>query len=264
MGGNRDSGFGTRGDSTSNVDPAAPNADDPRIPNLEARTTTDPQDELFDVLDANGQPTGVVKTRGEVHRDGDWHAALHIWVGGVGADGETFALFQRRSLTKDTWAGYLDTTVGGHLRSGETLEETVREANEEIGLEVALADLTFVGRHFIAASDGTVAERELHLVHVVRSDHPLHEYRLHPEEVASLVAIPIDEAIALCAGECEHVRGTECARDGDISNVTLSASDFVGLALDSTYPRLALTALRDVLLGRQPEPFELRSIHLVE
>jgi hypothetical protein len=99
-------------------------------------------------------------------------------------------------------------------------------------------------------------------VHVVRCDQPLSDYRLHPEEVASLVAIPIDEAIALCAGERETVSGTECTRDGVVSSVTLSADDFVGLALDSTYPQLALTALRDLLAGRQPEPFELRSIHL--
>jgi isopentenyldiphosphate isomerase len=261
MSGTRDSGLGIRGDGTWDVDSAAANAAPSRIPSPESRATTDPQDELFDVLDADGRPTGVVKTRGDVHRDGDWHAALHIWVGGIGA-GEPFALFQRRSLTKDTWAGYLDTTVGGHLRSGETLEEAVREANEEIGLDVGLSDLTFIGRHFIAASDGTVAERELHLVHAVRCDQPLTVYRLHPEEVASLVAIPIDEAIALCAGERDQVSGTECTRDGDVSSVTLSASDFVGLALDSTYPRLALTALRELLAGRQPEPFELRSIHL--
>ncbi len=64
-----------------------------------ALATTDPQDELFDVLDADGRPTGLAKPRGEVHRDGDWHGALHIWVGGIGDDGVPFVLFQRRSLT---------------------------------------------------------------------------------------------------------------------------------------------------------------------
>ncbi len=254
----RDVGRGTRDAEGVGGEEHIGSLGDTRVP------TTDPQDELFDILDAEGRPTGAVKPRGAVHRDDDWHAALHIWVGGVDGNGNLFALFQRRSLTKDTWAGYLDTTVGGHLRSGETLEETVREANEEIGLDVGLADLTFIGRHFIAASDGTVAERELHLVHAVRCDQPLAVYRLHPEEVASLVSIPIDEAIALCTGERNQVSGTECTRDGDISSVMFSAGDFVGLALDSTYPRRALTALRELLAGRQPEPFELRSIHLDE
>jgi hypothetical protein len=33
---------------------------------------------LFDILDSDGRPTGVTKRRGDVHRDGDWHGALHI------------------------------------------------------------------------------------------------------------------------------------------------------------------------------------------
>src|SRR5215203_3294193 len=65
--------------------------------------TTDPQHELFDILDAEGRPTGERKARWQVHRDGDWHAAMHIWVYGVRDDDVTFMLFQRRSLSKDTW-----------------------------------------------------------------------------------------------------------------------------------------------------------------
>ena len=37
-------------------------------------------EEEFDVLDAEGRPTGRVKARSAVHRDGDWHAAVHVWV----------------------------------------------------------------------------------------------------------------------------------------------------------------------------------------
>ena len=40
-------------------------------------------DELFDVVDAGGNLTGIVKRRGDVHRDGDWHRAIHVWVIGV-------------------------------------------------------------------------------------------------------------------------------------------------------------------------------------
>ena len=101
-------------------------------------TTTDPQDELFDVLDAEGNLTGISKPRGEVHRDGDWHRGLHIWVYGFDPDGTPFMLFQRRSKTKDTWPGKLDVAVGGHYRAGESLAETLRETEEEIGLTTSV------------------------------------------------------------------------------------------------------------------------------
>jgi len=219
--------------------------------------TTDPQDELFDVLDADGRLTGVAKPRGEVHRDGDWHGALHIWVGGVGDDAMPFVLFQRRSMTKDTWPGYLDTAIGGHIRSSETLEETVREAEEEIGLAVGLADLTFIGRRFIAGSDGVVSEREIHSVYAVRCDQPLSEYRLHPEEVAGLVAIPLDAALRVFAGDTDVVDGCEHRRDGESIAVTFSRDEFI--VLDVNYQLAALPALGAVINGETPEPFEVRT-----
>ena len=56
--------------------------------------------------------------------------------------------FQRRSRSKDTWPGALDVAVGGHLRSGETLAEALREAEEEIGLALAPGTATTLGRRF--------------------------------------------------------------------------------------------------------------------
>ena len=45
--------------------------------------------------------------------------------------------FQRRSLDKDTWPGALDVAVTGHLRAGEAILDGLREAREEIGLDLA-------------------------------------------------------------------------------------------------------------------------------
>src|SRR5687767_2706683 len=97
--------------------------------------------ELFDVVTADGRPTGRTKARAEVHRDGDWHRSLHVWVAGIGEDGEPFLTFQRRGFGKDTWPGLLDATVGGHYRAGEGLTEALREVEEEIGLRVTAGDL---------------------------------------------------------------------------------------------------------------------------
>lgn len=36
--------------------------------------------ELFDICDENGVPTGHVKERTMVHRDGDFHRTVHMWV----------------------------------------------------------------------------------------------------------------------------------------------------------------------------------------
>lgn len=36
--------------------------------------------ELFDVLDENGHPTGIIQERGVCHREGDYHATVHMWI----------------------------------------------------------------------------------------------------------------------------------------------------------------------------------------
>src|SRR4051812_37998181 len=114
-----------------------------RRPAVSEQAAQDPN-ELFDVGTVDRLPTGVVKRRADVHRDGDWHRAVHVWVVGVDDEGP-FITFQRRSLAKDTNPGKLDATVGGHYRAGESIEQTLREVEEEIGISVKLSQLFFAG-----------------------------------------------------------------------------------------------------------------------
>ena len=100
-------------------------------------TTTDPQDEPS--TSWTMQSDGRREARGNVHRDGDWHGALHIWVGGVGADSTPSVLFQRRSQSKDSWPGALDCWRGIFRARGSA--EVIREAEEEIGLVLTLGDV---------------------------------------------------------------------------------------------------------------------------
>ena len=93
--------------------------------------------EYFDILDENGNLTGKTKLRSEVHRDGDWHKAVHIWV--FNRKGEV--LLQRRAANKDSYPNMLDISCAGHLSAGDTsLEGALRELEEELGLKVVFED----------------------------------------------------------------------------------------------------------------------------
>src|SRR3954453_8946438 len=100
--------------------------------------------ELFDVVRADGKPTGEVKRRADVHRDGDWHRSVHVWIAGRDDRGRFF-LVQRRSAQKDTWPLRFDATVGGHYRHGESLADALREVEEEIGIAATEQDLRRLG-----------------------------------------------------------------------------------------------------------------------
>lgn len=82
--------------------------------------------------------------RQDAHRDGLLHDVVHCWV--VDPRGEGRIFFQQRSLKKDTFPGFYDIAVGGHISPSETPESAVlREMDEEIGLFPYPEQLQFLG-----------------------------------------------------------------------------------------------------------------------
>jgi isopentenyldiphosphate isomerase len=199
-------------------------------------------DEPFDVLDANGNPTGVVKSRAAVHRDGDWHRALHIWVAGRDEAGEPFLMFQRRSAEKDSWPDHFDTTVGGHFRAGETLRDTLRETEEEIGIAVAHEALRPLGTRISITEAPPLCDHELQDVYLLLDDRPLDRYRPHPVELSALVRFPLRDLLPFFSGETTHIAG-DAIVPGNTSpfSMTASAGEFIP-SVDRYGLRIAIAA----------------------
>jgi isopentenyldiphosphate isomerase len=59
----------------------------------------------------------VSKPRGEVHRDGDYHRAVHVW---IFVETTQQLLLQLRSDDKDSWPGQWDISSAGHISAGDT------------------------------------------------------------------------------------------------------------------------------------------------
>ncbi|HEY8448714.1 MAG TPA: NUDIX domain-containing protein [Thermomicrobiales bacterium] len=202
----------------------------------------DPE-ELFEVVTTAGAPTGHYKARYAVHRDGDWHRAVHVWIAGKEADGSPYLIFQRRGLRKDTWPGRLDATVGGHVRAGETIEETLRETDEEIGISVKPERLRWLGTRLSAneAESGT-RDREVQEVFLLVDDRPLTDYRPNPVELEGLVKLPVAAVLALYSGEADAVEA-EVLAAGSVTprTETIQLTDFVP-SVDRYPYRIAIAA----------------------
>lgn len=199
--------------------------------------TTPAQDpeERFDLYTREGAPLGRSKARALVHRDGDWHRSLHIWVWGI-LGGTPHVVFQRRSLAKDTSPGLLDVAVTGHARSGETLEETLREAEEEIGLRVTLSDLARLGLRRRSVVREGLQDNELQDIFARVAPADLGALTPNEAEVSELVFLPMAAAAhALGGGAAVH--------------------DFVP-APDGYYAR-ALASLEELCRGRSPAAWEI-------
>jgi isopentenyl-diphosphate delta-isomerase type 1 len=98
--------------------------------------TTDPQDEIFDIVDSDDRVIGTA-TRKAVHNDKKLiHRAVDILV----FKGKKL-LLQKRSSTKDMYPNCWTVSCSGHVSSGDSYEETVRrELNEELGITPGKVD----------------------------------------------------------------------------------------------------------------------------
>lgn len=103
--------------------------------------------ELLDVLDENGEPSGLVRERTMVHMRGDYHRTSHVWVVRR-RDGQYELLLQKRSAAKDSFGGCYDISSAGHIPAGEDYRESaVRELFEELGISADAGELRFIGFH---------------------------------------------------------------------------------------------------------------------
>ncbi len=200
-------------------------------------------DELFDVVDADGNSTGRTKRRADIHRDGDWHRALHVWIFGL-RDGEPFVLFQRRGRFKDTAAGRLDPTVGGHYGAGETIDDVWREVEEEIGVPAIAAEMRFAGVRIRSSErEAGIIDREIQDVFLWRRDDPLDEYRPNVAELDGLVEIAVADVIAVYRGQRDRFAVTTLdAHSLRVARSELSA-DEICPSVDRYPYRVAVAAI---------------------
>ncbi len=87
--------------------------------------------EMFNILDETGKTIGRA-SREECHNNSFLlHGVIHVLVFNNAGD----VLLQKRSINKEIQPEKWDTSVGGHIKCRETLEEALhRETEEEIGI----------------------------------------------------------------------------------------------------------------------------------
>ena len=143
------------------------------------------------MYDANGQQTGQVLSKDEVHAKGLWHASVHLWV--VTSDGKI--LLQYRAADKNVFPSCWDTSVAGHVSNGGSLKETaVRETEEEIGLTISENELETLG--YLSEEPDWLPggkHREHNTIFVVVKDFKLENLKVQQEELTDLKLVTADE-----------------------------------------------------------------------
>lgn len=141
--------------------------------------------EYLDILDSNGNKTGEIKPRNEVHSKGYWHKGVHIWI--INSNREL--LVQRRSPNKDVYPNKLYISVAGHPTSGEEeIESIKREFLEEIGVELDTSKLEylFTFSQEVIENDGKFLDNQFYDVYLIELDLNLNNLKLQKDEVSEV------------------------------------------------------------------------------
>jgi len=140
--------------------------------------------EIFDRVNEKDEVVGTT-SKMEAHENGYAHRVAAVFV----FNKENQLLVQRRK--KD---GFLDHSVGGHLRSGETYDEAaVREFKEELGLSSSVNKIGVFyadervpgGKHQVVHYFGLYESRP--------SDDELNNMVLSEDEVIEMIPMAIEE-----------------------------------------------------------------------
>jgi isopentenyldiphosphate isomerase len=153
--------------------------------------------ELIDVFDANLVLIGS-EERNKAHFDAQWHKTFHCWI--ISSENKGKILFQSRTASVD-FPHCLDISAAGHILAGENIDDGIREAQEELGINIDISDMFTLGyRVEVQDLSNGKKNREYQSVYMAKINLPLEEYNPQIEEVAGLYWLNLIDALKLFSG----------------------------------------------------------------
>ena len=151
------------------------------------------QQEYLDIVDDNDTVVGSAAFQ-DVYKNMSQHRVVHILI--FNPQGEL--LLQLRSKSKSAHPLHWSTSVGGHVRKGETYKQAaLREAKEELGIVPEITEI-YKDRY-------TNAKGHQKFLTVYKAIDNGHTFSLDPEEVERVEYKSLDEIKKMAdAGEPFH------------------------------------------------------------
>ena len=149
--------------------------------------------EYLDILDENGKLTGMKKERNIVHKDGDWHKVVQIFV-----VNDNNIMLQQRSLLKKSDPGKWCASASGHISAGESsMEAAKKEFREELGInlnenEIKLID-TFKSPSIRYNNNEKIINNHFVDLYVVNKEIDINNKKKKKEEVNQVSYFKINE-----------------------------------------------------------------------
>lgn len=146
-------------------------------------------DELIEVLDEKGNKTGQVKAKREIKKDGNYHRAIAVLI-----ISDNKILLQKRNSTKKVYPNLWSLFVKGHVQAGETsIEASIREINEEIGITIKENELTYLYTIKEETNNQCYMENIFYDTYILRKKIKLDDIVIQEDEVSEVKYMDIND-----------------------------------------------------------------------
>lgn len=167
--------------------------------NFLAHFDKDPKarNEYIDIYDENENRIGY-SSKDNAHKLGYWHKTFNA----IFVNPKTNKVYFQLKNHKHNKSSNEDTlvlTVGGHLKSGETLEDGIREIKEETGIDVAFNNLIKIDKRKIEkAISKNYIIKEFQYYYLYKSDKiHLSDFKPVDDEVCGFIELDINSVISI-------------------------------------------------------------------
>ncbi|PLS16104.1 NUDIX hydrolase [Bacillus sp. M6-12] len=161
-------------------------------------------DEMLKIFDENHIQAGTA-SRKEVHNLGYWHETFHCWFISR-EENKDYVYFQLRSKEKKDFPGLFDITAAGHILSHESVADGIREVHEELGIDVSMDELEYLGVIKDANTTEHFIDNELAHVFLYRTEGLNSQFSFQKEEVSGIARAELNSFFALCKGKADEIR----------------------------------------------------------
>jgi len=196
--------------------------------------------EYLDIYNDNHELLGTCEKK-LAHKLGMWHEVFTCQF--INQKKKT-AIFQIKNHNNKNIndKDLIEITVGGHYRSGEKIEDGIRELKEETGIDVDFKQLKYLGVRQVATTvNPNYIVREFQHIFLCFTDKEITEFNCNDNEVTEFIEFNIDELIELLLGKSEYIFGNIGKE-----RIKITLENFVDSYLkgDKLYLRLLIAAKR--------------------
>ena len=196
--------------------------------------------EYLDIYNDNHELIGSCEKK-LVHKLGMWHEVFTCQI--INPKKKT-AIFQIKNHNHNNIhdKDLIEITVGGHYKTGEKIEDGIRELKEETGLEVKFEDLKYLGVRQVATTvNPNYIVREFQHIFLYPTENTINEFKCVDDEISEFIEFDIDELIKLLLKDKKIIYGKTST-----DKIKITLDNFVESYLknDKLYLRLLIAAKR--------------------